>query len=190
VVSALLVSKSSWSNLLQRTSLSKNTLSAVLKDLKKSGDLSYSLSDSKDGMPNIVYALSEAGRKKYSNIVSALDKIKNVEQFVDQITEETLFFNPDASREKVISRYSKIMLKAALAAFETAMLEWGESGPPAVEALISTSLASARRILFLQGIPTVHLEAIKENLKVERDILILELQKEAAQVGPMVPGKK
>jgi hypothetical protein len=151
--------------------------------MKKSGDLSYFLSDPKDSMPNIVYALSKAGKKKYSKTVSALDKLKNVEQLVDKITENTLFILIGPPPKETVSKYTNLMLKAAVISFENAMLEWGESGSPDVEALINTSISSAKRILFLQNVPPEFLKAIKDSLKMERDLLLGELEKEGARLG-------
>jgi hypothetical protein len=94
-VSALLMSDLSWTDLLQRMSLSKNTLAAVVRAQKQSGDLTYSLREGKTGKPRIIYSLSDAGRKKHEKAISVLEKVT----YAEQLSAKSL-----AAKKKIFSK--------------------------------------------------------------------------------------
>lgn len=187
VVAALLVAGTlSWSELLEDTGLSKNTLSATLKDLKADGDLSLVASNSEDEIkPSISYDLSESARKKYGKVTEALANLRLVEKLANQITENIRQASPKdrAGRKKLFAVFYDCMRKASLAALETSLLTWGEFEPPLDEVVASISLTIAKRILLPEDLPSEMTDGIRKDLEEDRRRLIESLESETLRLG-------
>jgi len=183
IAALLLASPLSWSELLGKTGLSKSTLSAALKDLKSSGDLSYSLHESdQEVRPSVSYLLSDSARKKYVKVSEALEDLKHIQELAGWVTRKytskAARGNPESKR--IFSRYYTLMANASLAALETAILAWSETGDESLdEAVASTSISIARGVLLLEGLPPEITRGIKKDLMDERARLIKILEKEA-----------
>jgi len=185
VISALLISDLSWSQLLERTDLSKNTLAAVIRDLKKSGYLGYSLSEEvrERRRPSIAYTLSDAAKKKYSEIVSVMQKIKNTEKLFLELSENmrSLPKKNLAERKETFASYYKLASKASLSILETG-LEWKPTNTYLDDAVAAASISTARRILLLQNLPEEISDGIREDLVWDRDRLVKDLERENEHV--------
>lgn len=182
VIAALLVAGPlSWSQLLDRTSLSRNTLSAVLQDMKSTGELGYSMTEARGNIrPGVSYVLLEEARKKYAKVSSALEDLKYIEKLCIEVTERIkhVTTGSHSRKKKIFTSYYNSMANGSIAALETAILEYGESEKPLDEAVASTAIATAKRILLLQGLPHEISKGIRADLVDDRNRLIKKLEKE------------
>jgi DNA-binding MarR family transcriptional regulator len=182
IAALLLASPLSWTVLLERTGLSKNALSATLKDLKASGQLSYSFSESNQEVrPSVSYLLTESARKKYTKVTEALEDLKHIQDLADKVTKKYRGKAPKSEPKKIFSRYYTLMVDAGLASLETAILAWSETGDEVLdEAVSSTAISIARGVLLLQDLPREITSGIRNDLMDERSRLIKLLEKEVA----------
>ncbi len=134
-----------------------------------------------DVKPSVSYMLSEGAKKKYAKIDRALGDLRHIEELAIRITEKARVSSPKkvSDRKKIFSDYYSTMADASLAALETAVLEWEESEAPLAEAIASTSVSIARRILLLQDLASGDSQEIRRDVMEDRDRLIKNLEKKA-----------
>ena len=177
-IAPLLVADLTWSDLLVRSGLSKDTLSVVLDYLKGTGDVEYSLGK-KEGSkrPTIVYSFTKKGKQRYSEILIIMKEISEIEELFQKIAlgMRTTVTKDMQSRKKIFKDYYDLAVKASLAVMETA-LQWEPKGTSLDDAVANEAVSTARRILLLQDLPAEISQGIREDLLQDKNSLMRALR--------------
>lgn len=181
VLVALYQNPLSWTDLLERTSLSRSTLSSVLDMLKNQRIVSEELrrAGSGRGRPNVIYSLNENSLKKAKQfaIPPVIREFREIEKKANELTSLSIVAvkQDPSSIQKISQAYLENSVKACLVIFEAAIL-YEVGSPPYQEVVANEAFSSIRRILWDNDFARQFQDLTNKELRQDKDDNIRELE--------------